>query len=499
MKVVLEVIKGLEVGRTFEFTTPETFIVGRGGQDRPVHLKLLHDPYVSRQHFMLEVSPPCIFFKDLGSTNTPCVNGLFKVEEELHDGDVIEVGYTQLKVHIHDEVEMRTVHCRKCGESISITADETPPEYCSRCQREVEESARKARRQKPRTIVCQKCGKDLTRRANSDGRAQELHGIVKYYCEKCVKSMKEGEDAGRKFDGYEVIRNLGEGGMGKVYQVYHKPTARVAAMKQVLKLSVKQLIQRFERETRYMKELVHTNTIRFIDSGVYKDRPYLVIELASHGNLDDRIDPTKGFLSPQEAVLYIADALDGLEFIHQKKIVHRDLKPENILLQENGDGGLMAKIADFGLAKKYTEAGGSLMTRLGKGIGTILYMSPEQIRDTASVREPADIYSMGVTLYYLLTGKYPYNFPTSRDIQRFLNERRQDIRNAEEALAQLMRIQRIKSPELIVLTEEPIPIRERKSDIPVALANVVDKAIRKDISSRYQTAAEFRQELQEAL
>jgi serine/threonine-protein kinase len=101
MKVSLEVIKGPEVGRVFEFAQPDTFIVGRSGKDRPVHFKLSDDdPYISRQHFLLEIAPPNVFFKDLNSTNTPCLNGNPIVEAKLSDGDIIEVGYTQLKVSL---------------------------------------------------------------------------------------------------------------------------------------------------------------------------------------------------------------------------------------------------------------------------------------------------------------------------------------------------------------------------------------------------------------
>jgi serine/threonine protein kinase len=151
------------------------------------------------------------------------------------------------------------------------------------------------------------------------------------------------------------------------------------------------------------------------------------------------------------------------------------------------------------LAKKYSEAGGSILTKIGVGIGTIFYMSPEQIKDTRSVREPTDVYAMGVSLYYLLTGKYPYNFPTPRDLLMFRLKQKGQSKNLQEVLQMLMQEQKLKSPQLIILSEEPIPIRERNPKIPAKLAQAVDKSIRKEISDRWSSVSEFRDSLRKAL
>ena len=132
------------------------------------------------------------------------------------------------------------------------------------------------------------------------------------------------------------------------------------------------------------------------------------------------------------------------------------------------------------------------MTQANIGMGTIIYMSPEQIKDTRSVREPADIYSIGVTLYYLLTGKYPYHFPTNREIEKFRNANRSKADNMKEALEMIMRLEDMKHPHVIILTQEQIPIQKRNPNISNKLASVVHKAIKKEISERYQTAREFR-------
>ncbi|MBA3036100.1 MAG: protein kinase [Desulfobacterium sp.] len=497
MKLRLEVIKGPETGRYFEFTQPDTFIVGRGGKDRPVHFKLSDDdPYVSRQHFMLEIAPPRIYFFDLRSTNPPCVNGVEVKESELKEGDVIEVGYTQIKVRIFPELQLKRIpfYCERCRETLvfEMMEGKTSPVICASCEDEIEEKKRKESVGIRFTVNC-KCGKDLSTIANSDGRAHELTGVVSYCCDGCVQEMMAGKNAGKMVDGYTVIKDLGAGGMGRVYLVRQKETGRVMALKQMLNLKDEESMKRFSRrEMKYMKEITHPNVVRFIDSGATQEGPYIVMELLSGGNLDKLMDPVKGFMSPDLAVPYIIDAIKGLEFIHAHKFVHRDLKPENILLQENNNGRLIPKISDFGLAKKYSEAGGSLMTQANVGMGTIIYMSPEQIKDTRSVREPADIYSMGVTLYYLLTGKFPYHFPTQREIEKFLNENRAKAQNMKEALDLIMRIEDMKHPHVIILTQEQIPIQKRNPGIPVKLATVVHRAIKKEISERYQTAAELR-------
>lgn len=503
MKLCLEVIKGPEIGKQFEFTQPDTFIVGRGGKDRQVHFKLSDDdPYVSRHHFLLEIAPPRIYFFDLNSTNPPCINGVVVKEAELNEGDVIEVGYTQLKVRVFPEIRLKRIpcYCEKCKKTIfsEMIEGETYPTICTSCIDEMEEKKRKKSARIKFTVKC-KCGKDLSTMANLDGRAHDLAGAVTYCCDGCAQKMMTGKNAGKMVGAYTVIKDLGAGGMGKVYLVRQKETGRIMALKQMLNLKNEELMKRFYRETKYMKAFSHPNVIRFIDSGSTKEGPYIVMELLSRGNLDNLIDPAKGFLSYDIAVPYIIDAVKGLEYIHSNKTVHRDLKPENILLQENNNDRLITKITDFGLAKKYSEAGGSLMTQANIGLGTIIYMSPEQINDTRSVREPADIYAMGITLYYLLTGKYPYHFPTQREIEKFLNENRAKAQNMEDALNMIMQLENMKHPHVIILTQEQIPIQKRNPDIPAKLASVVHKAIKKEIADRYQTATELRRALESVL
>ena len=494
MEVKLEVIKGPEQGKVFVLSQPTTCLAGRSREARFRFSD--DDPYISRRHFLLEAAPPKVYFKDLDVTNPSKINGLYVEEAELADGDIIAVGYTHLKISLKMDLKTEALHCKECGKTYEIYHDESPALVCSNCLEYLQEEQQRqesAKAKGPLKISC-KCGKDLTKCANSDGRAQELMGKVTYSCEKCVSKIRE--DKGKKINDYEVIKMVGKGGMGQVYLAYHKPTARWVALKE-MNIFNRQLAARFAREIRIMKKVVHDNVLCFIDSGQEKKngKPYLVMEYASKGCLEDLLKG-KGSLQTKEAVQLIIHSLNGLKYVHNHGIVHRDIKPENILLSGNGRAPAVPKIADFGLAREFSKAGGSQLTQVGIALGTILYMPPEQIKDAHSVKEPADLYSMGATLYYLLTGKYPFNFPTPLDILKFQIKHKARVKSPNEAFRMMMVEQKLKTPHLIVLTEEPISIQKRLPQVPSELAKIVDKAIKKDTNQRFQTATDFKRELE---
>ena len=499
MEVKLEVIKGPEHKKIFTINEVTTCIAGRS---RDARFRFSEDdPYISRRHFLLEISPPKVFFRDLDVTNPSKINGLYVEEAELSEGDVIEVGYTKLKVFLKLDIRTKTILCQKCGKIIKVYEDENPKQVCADCaKKEEEENAARIsmlQAQTPLKISCS-CGKDLTKFADSDGRARELMGRVTYACKKCLP--QKGEDAGKKINDYKVIRKVGEGGFGKVYLAYHTPTCRLVALKE-MNIYNKQLGARFNREIRLLRKVLHNNILCYIDSGQEKKtgKPYLAMEYASKGSLYDLMMKNNSSLEPKAAVQYIIQSLKGLEYIHSQGIVHRDIKPENILLQDNGKGEWISKICDFGLAREFSKIGGSNLTGLGKAMGTVLYMPPEQIKDAHSVREPADIYSMGITLYHLLAGKYPFHFPSPLEIKKFYKENKHRVNSLDAALRLMMEIQRLKSPHLIVFEEDPIPIKQRKASIPSDLAGIVDTAIKKSVEKRFQSVADFRCQLESVI
>lgn len=491
MKIALTVVSGPEQGRVFQFDSPDTFLVGRS---KDCHLKLSsEDPYVSRHHFLLEICPPTCVLKDLESTNPPTINGKFVSEAKLHDGDVIEVGYTHLSVGIKQDIKV--VLCRKCGAGLPVVSGDTPPDLCDGCAQAEWVKSRPALSQPPiPNICCVKCGLYLGSQANCDGRVHEFLGEVDYLCEKCLSSPLEGST---QVNGYVVLRNLGKGGMGSVDLVYHRQTGRLLALKKILKLSNGELVKRFEREIRFTRDLIHENLIRYIDSGIDGKEPYLVMQYIAEGHLGDLLLARGRPFEASEAVEYMAGALSGLEIMHRNKIIHRDIKPENILIKKNHSGKPIPKITDLGLAKKYSESGGTVLTQRGTGLGTLLYMPPEQIRDARSVRETADLYSIGVTLYYLLTGCFPYKFPTNLELKKH-QQRLEKGKSLAELLMVVVEADKL-NPMHIILTQEPVPIRNRNSKISQKLARIVDRSIQKDIGKRYQTAVEYRKDLVRAI
>jgi len=501
MKVALTVIKGPERGRVEEFTAPRGYVIGRA---RNADLRLPeNDPYVSRRHIFLEICPPGCRLQDIGTTNPAYVNGEPFTERELNDGDVIEVGYTQLKISITVHVTPYIWSCPACGRSLELLPGDPVPAQCPACAEAKRQVARVSRPVRP--VYCSSCHTELTAQANSDGRAEELYGIVTYACERHVP--QGDEHAGQVIADYEVRRLLGEGGMGVVYLVYHRPTARLLALKRIKNLRQSLLIKRFEREIRLLTALTHSNVVRLLATGI-DDRgdPFLVTEYVPGGDLEGEVLRQGGKLPVPFAVGLIVNMLDGLEYLHAQSLIHRDIKPQNILLQRKdvtGSSSCIPKITDFGLAVSYARAGMPRLTKPGTALGTLMFMPPEQVQDASTVQAPADLYAVGVTLYYLLTGYYSFNFPTPGEIREFqqqLRQKRGIWKNPPEALRLLMQWRRITHhPFNIILSEQPIPIQQRDASLPRQLAAVVDKAVRKEARKRFQTAAELRSALQQAM
>ena len=474
MEVKLEVIEGPHKGKIFSFHEADNFLVGRDAPGSNAHFRLSpEDRYVSRNHFLVEVRPPKCYIRDNGSKNGTFVKksgekDWCKVKvTELSHGDLVKVGRTVLAVNIVEEAEK--FHCLQCGTELT---DLSNP-LCPACQKK----KLKARRVSASKYFCFVCRKEVPE-ANADGRAESLNEAALYLCASCAKKLQAPVKR-KKVGDYLLLKEIGRGGFGVVYQARHEPTSRLVALKLIETHMDEKSALRFHREIKIMENLVHPHIVRLFDQGNDQGLPWYACEFCSEGSLHDLYTKTyRGPLPVEEACRLVCQALDGVAYAHEKGYVHRDLKPPNILLIKR-KGTLVAKVADFGLAKSLDSAGLPSVTRTGDMAGTPLFMPPEQFWDFKNVKPPADVYAMGITLYILLTGKFPFEFPSP--------------------LEQILKGRKVRDPVEIVLHEEPIPVEKRKQDLPPGLANVVNRAIRKNVSARFSSAAEFRAALEKVI
>ena len=224
-------------------------------------------------------------------------------------------------------------------------------------------------------------------------------------------------------DRYQVLRRLGEGGMGRVYLAEHVKMNRQCALKVMSTLVVndEDSAQRFAREASNASRIIHPNVAAVFDYGESDGIVYLVMEFVD-GEPLSRLLERERFIPPHRALEIARQVTEGLTAAHELGIVHRDLKPDNILLSRARSGREIAKVVDFGIAKAMSDARQDRLTQTGLVIGTPEYMSPEQlVGDPVDAR--SDIYSLGCILYQMITGQLPFEASTREQIiKRRLSE-----------------------------------------------------------------------------
>ncbi len=200
---------------------------------------------------------------------------------------------------------------------------------------------------------------------------------------------------------YIITDWIGQGGMGQVFKAVHEMLGRECAVKVLpLNKSTPEAIENFRREIRAQARLDHQNLVRAFDAGESGNVHFLVVEYVPGTDLR-RLVRTRGKLSVHQAASIIKQSAEGLSHAHSRSLIHRDIKPGNILVTPNG----IAKVSDLGLAFCWNDKDDP---RAGKIVGTADYLSPEQIKSPLDVTQASDIYSLGCTLYYAVTGKVPY-------------------------------------------------------------------------------------------
>ncbi len=274
-------------------------------------------------------------------------------------------------------------------------------------------------------------------------------------------------------DRYNIIKKLGEGGMGAVYLGEHVKMGRKSAIK-VMNPSMAQdpdAISRFNREAANASRISHANVCQIYDFGETPEGIiYLAMEFIEGKSLTDVIEGA-GALSAPRAASILKQAADGLQAAHDLGIVHRDIKPDNIMVIQAKDGSDIVKMVDFGIAKAVAgDETGQKVTKTGLVVGTPEYMSPEQLSgDKLDGR--SDIYSLALVLYRMLTGVLPFQAESSQEIM----------------------IKR--------LTDEPMPLEMAKPDggFPPKLQLVMDRALARTPGDRYASAAQFGRDTQDAV
>ncbi len=202
---------------------------------------------------------------------------------------------------------------------------------------------------------------------------------------------------------YDLLEKIAEGGMGAIWKGRHRTTGETVAVKimPAHMANNSTLLKRFEQEFRAASRLDHPNIVRALDYGDAGATPYLVMEFVKGESLGQRIE-REGRLSEAEAIRIIAQVAQGLHRAHKQNLVHRDVKPDNILVTSEG----VAKLADLGLVKEMeTDLN---LTKTGRGLGTPHFMAPEQFRNAKNADARCDIYSLGATLYQMVTGELPF-------------------------------------------------------------------------------------------
>ena len=231
------------------------------------------------------------------------------------------------------------------------------------------------------------------------------------------RSSTEMEQLESEFPGLEILHLVGEGGMGAVYCARQKSLNRLVALKVIRPEPEKQkeFRHRFEREAQALAQLNHPNIVTVYDFGQANDKYYFIMEYVDGVNLRQMISGDQR-LTTRQALQIVPAVCDALQFAHDHGIVHRDIKPENILLDTKGN----VKIADFGLAKLLDKKSQvATLTQANQVMGTMHYMAPEQFERPKDVDHRADIYSLGVVIYELLTGELPLGrfAPPSKKVQ----------------------------------------------------------------------------------
>ena len=437
--ITLTVIQGKLQGKKYTFDSRTVCIVGRSEDCQIILPDDEEHRTISRYHCLLDINPPAIRIRDFGSLNGTAIDGqnigqrlpgqtpaegakLDLPEYDLHTGSQIQLSDTIFQIEI--EVEEAPVFSQPAPENLN-------------------------------DIVVQ-----------------------------LIAEAMKGDQNLSAIKGYRLLKTIGVGGFGEVFLAENQESHQLVALKVMLPkvAATERAVQMFSREINISRSLNHPNLVQLLDHGHDDGTFFMTMEYCEEGSVASLMKQYGGKLPVDLAVDLIVQVLDGLEYAHQvdittqvgedtivaRGLVHRDLKPENILLKAEGER-LVAKVADFGLAKAFDLAGLSGMTMSGNAMGTPLFICRQQLLDFKYSKPEIDVWAAAASLYFMLTCEIVREFPRGQD------------------------------PLVAILQNAPVPILQRDPNIPLALAETIDLALIDNPGLHFKTASRFREALKAAM
>jgi hypothetical protein len=449
-------LRGGAAAEVHTFARRTTCLVGRG-EECGIRLDR-GERRVSRHHCVLDVNPPHVTVRDLGSRNGTYVNGSVlrgpDTARELADGDEIRLGGAVLRISVTGGRTRGGTGAQTGGRTRGGTGAQTGGEA--------------------RT--------DGLTGTRADGRAGDDAEVAAHAL---MAAARDGDPALAPLHGCRLLHELGRGGQGVVHLLRREESGELLALKTLVAHGPASDSARdgFLREFACTRALRHRNVVAFHAGGAYGDTFYFTSEFCRSGSVADLVARHGGRLGVRRAVAITLQTLRGLEYAHgapvpvrladgtrtvRQGLVHRDIKPQNVLLTRSAEG-TEVKIADFGLAKAFDSAGLSGHTQTGAMGGSVAFMPRRQVIDFKYVRPEVDLWAVTACLYWMLTGSPPRDVPAGA------------------------------APVTVVLREPPVPVRDRVPSLPRALAELVDAALvdRPDVT--LTTAADLSHALRRAV
>ncbi len=413
-RITLTLANGPHKGRSVAFEERTTCVVGRG---KSCYLRFPKDDHyraISQLHCLLDINPPDIRVRDLGSLGGTYVNGslLGRRPKGMDRNEALKQALVERDLKDGDELRL----CEKGAAVFRVSI--TP-----------------------------------------HNQAQDVRGLG--------GTVQVPASDRVAIPGYTVLKELGRGGMGCVWLARQDSTGRLAAVKIMLpQVAVDERARsRFLLEMHNNRILNHPNVVRVEDYGFSPGYFFLTLEYCDGGSAARLMDQCGGVLPQEQAIHITLQALDGLDYAHNvfapgRGLVHRDLKPANLFLSSSGSA-CVAKVGDYGFAKAFDDAGLSGFTHTGaRAGGTAKFMARQQAIDFKYAKPEVDVWAMAASLYNMLTGAVPRDFPPGRD------------------------------PLLVVLETPAVPILRRKPSLPKRLAEVIDRALVEEPEIPFKAALE---------